>query len=119
MTAILLNSIYSIFGHGVSSAAMTWMFLYPLLGGSLFYFLLEGFLPGIKQIKGYRIFYNSYNSGIALFTLGSLLHGIVDIAGTNSPFVTIYYITGGIGVITGLIILRIFFAIYRKASRHL
>ena len=32
----IFNKVYGIFGHGVTSPYMTYMFLYPLVGGVLF-----------------------------------------------------------------------------------
>lgn len=29
---IIIDRIYAVFGHGVSSRNMSWMFLYPLVG---------------------------------------------------------------------------------------
>ena len=64
-----VNKIYAIFGHGVSSDAMTWMFLYPLIGGVLLYLLIESLIPQIKLFAGYRLFCNLYNTGIAVLTV--------------------------------------------------
>lgn len=100
-----VDKIYAIFGHGVSSSYMTWMFLYPLIGGVLFFFLLGYLLPGANKAPGYRLFYNLYNSGIALLTVGSLCLGIFEIAGTNSPYVKYYYITGVLFIILALLLM--------------
>ncbi|HWQ71126.1 MAG TPA: hypothetical protein VN370_02285 [Desulfitobacteriaceae bacterium] len=107
LLAVAIDNIYAVFGHGVSSAAMTWMFLYPLLGGTLFYLLIELLLPGICQFTGYRVFYNVYNSGIAVLTTGSFLKGILDIAGTNSPYVVLFSVAGWLFIASGLILLTI------------
>lgn len=102
---IAVDKIYAIFGHGVSSDAMTWMFLYPIVGGSLFFILIEFLVPGIDRIVGYRIFYNIYNSGIAVLTVASFTQGILEIAGTNSPYLTLYYRGGWLLIGSGLILL--------------
>lgn len=107
VVAIVVDKVYGIFGHGVESAAMTWMFLYPLLGGALFYFIIERVIPHITKFAGCRVFLNIYNSGIATLTLTSLLKGIFEIAGTNSPYLVYYYVTGGIFIVVGLIIMLI------------
>jgi len=91
---IIVDKVYAIFGHGVTSAFMTWMFLYPLLGGAGIYYLLQRIAPGIKQYPGYRLFANLYNSGLATFMVGSFMNGIFEIAGTNSPYVSWYYGAG-------------------------
>lgn len=109
-----VNRIYAIFGHGVSSAYMTWMFLYPLLGGALFYLIIELFLNKIKHASKYRLFYNFYNSGIAILTVGSFLKGILDIAGTNSPYVLFYFVTGWVCVACSLLVLASQFVLQKK-----
>ncbi|AFV03278.1 hypothetical protein UNSWDHB_1634 [Dehalobacter sp. UNSWDHB] len=103
--SIAVNNIYAQFGHGVRSAAMTLMFLYPLLGGALFYFTLGLIVPRISDRRNYRLFYNIYNSGIAVLTVGSLLKGILDIAGTASGYVQLFQVTGWAGAAAGLVCL--------------
>jgi hypothetical protein len=105
VTAVLVDNIYALFGHGVRSAAMTWMFLYPLLGGALFYFFIGIIIPGISHAAGYRLFYNVYNSGIAILTVGSFLKGILDIAGTSSPYILLFYMTACLFIAAGLTLL--------------
>lgn len=114
-TAIAVDLIYGIFGHDVHSAAMTWMFLYPLIGGTLFYTLVNIFVPHIVGLKTYRMFYNSYNSGIAALTIGSFLKGILEIAGASSQYVQYFYIAGSLLSTFGLLILLKYAAKQRKA----
>lgn len=59
---IAVNLIYARFSHDVSSAAMTWMFLYPFLGGSGFLALLHKLFPEFFSWRGYRVFFNLHNS---------------------------------------------------------
>ncbi len=99
---IIFNQIYAIFGHGVSSPSMTLMFLYPGLGGSLPFLLLWLFVPEADRVKSYRLFYNSYNSGIAALTLGSLLNGIFEIAGTSSAYSIVFTAAGWAMLLFGL-----------------
>jgi hypothetical protein len=103
--AIVVNKVYAIFGHGVSSAAMTWMFLYPLIGGALFYFLIYGLSNKINKFKGYRLFFNIYNSGIATLTFGSFLKGVMEIAGADSIYLKFYFVVGGLFIAAGLILM--------------
>lgn len=86
---ILFNFIYSIFGHGVSSAFMTYMFLIPLILGFIPYLLL-----GLTKKHPKRLEYNLYNCGIITLLVGSLINGILEIAGTNTIFQNVYYIIG-------------------------
>lgn len=94
LTVFAVDKIYAVFGHGVHSGAMTWMFLYPLIGGALVYFLMLRLIPGFSKKEGYRLFYNLYNSGIALLTVAAFLKGILDIAGTSSPYIIFFNVIG-------------------------
>lgn len=100
---IIADKIYDIFGHGVDSPAMTWMFLYPLLGGALFYFIVNLFISPIKNVTGFRVFFNLHNSGIATLTFASFLKGVFEIAGTNSSYLKYYYVVGCLFIVIGAI----------------
>jgi hypothetical protein len=113
VTSVVIDKVYGIFSHGVDSKSMTWMFLYPLLGGALMYFIIGRLIPHITKLAGYRVFFNIHNSGIATLTLASLLKGILEIAGTNSPYLEYYYMGGGILIAVGLFIMLVM-AVKRK-----
>lgn len=98
---IVFDRIYSLFSHGVSSLSMTLMFLYPLVGGVIVYYIL-GYLFKNKK-DDMIILFNIYNSGIAILTVGSLLKGIMDIAGTSSKYIKYYLIIGMFFVCTSII----------------
>lgn len=114
LAAIVINKVYALFGHGVSSDSMTYMFLYPLIGGVIFYTLIKLIFPHVYQFHGYRLFFNLHNSGIAALTTGSLFEGILEIAGTNSSFTKVFFTAGWIFIGIGIIIL----AIISIKSRH-
>lgn len=107
VVAVVVDKVYGIFGHGVHSAAMTWMFLYPLLGGALFYFIIQRTIKNVTKFPGCRVFLNLHNSGIATLTIASLMKGIFEIAGTNSPYLVYYYITGVGFIAAGFVIMLI------------
>ncbi len=48
-----------------------------------------------------RIAFNLYNAGIATLTVGSLLRGILDIAGADSAYPIYYFIVGTLFVLIG------------------
>lgn len=105
--AVVVDIVYDMFGHGVDSNVMTFMFLYPLLGGALFYSIIKLLFSDIIKFTGYRFFYNIYNSGIATLTFGSFIKGIFEIAGTNSDYLMYFYMVGGIFIAVGLIMMFI------------
>jgi uncharacterized membrane protein YdcZ (DUF606 family) len=87
---VLIVLIYYKFSHGVTSQYMTFIFLYPLIGGTFVFFIIENILK--KKVK--RLAFNFYNSGVATLVVGSLISGIFEIAGTSSKYQSIFYILG-------------------------
>lgn len=98
----IFNAVYSLFSHGVSADAMTYLYLIPLLGGSLPFLLLRFLLPQAEASLHYRFFYNCYHSGIALLTTASMLLGIFEIAGTSSSYLSLFYVLGGVMIVISL-----------------
>mgnify|MGYP001248372193 CR=1 FL=1 len=100
---VFFSTVYSHFGHGVRSASMSLLFLYPLLGGAFAYLLVWLFCPAPERIRHSRVHFNLYNAGIATLAVGSTLRGVFDIAGTSSPYTVLYFAAGwlfaGIGAL--------------------
>jgi hypothetical protein len=78
------------------------MFLYPLLGGVMYLLALA-----LSDEHGgmFRLGKNVYNSAIAALTAGSMLRGIVEIAGTDSDLIILFFVFGWGGVLLGGIML--------------
>lgn len=93
--AVVFDRIYALFSHGVASASMSLMFLYPLLGGALPALLLACLRPEIASARRWRLLYNVTGSGLAILTVGSLLRGILEIAGTGSAYLLFFTLAGG------------------------
>lgn len=102
---VAFTNIYAVFGHGVSSQYMTYMFLYPLVGGAILLAVMLIQQKSQKEHAYHRASYNLYNSAIASFTIGSMLQGIFEIAGTNSGFITVYYIAGFVLILLSIVFL--------------
>ena len=110
--------IYGMFGHGVHSAYMTYMFLLPLLlgaggygGGTLLHYGIEKKNPAYTALQQNRQLNNlerlgcgMYNAGVATLTAGSCLLGIFQIAGTDSVYINDYFIAGALLCAAGLVI---------------
>ncbi len=96
---MFLSFIYSLFSHGVSSPHMTYLFLYPLLGG-----VIVGILLLCLEKKNNDCFWSShlYHTGMAALILGSLLRGVFDIAGTASIYQTGLTIIGAVLLTCGV-----------------
>ena len=95
----LITHIYAIFGHGIRSVFMDYMFLVPFLAGALFFYVLGKI--GISK-ESIRPGYNIYNSAVAAITAACMLKGIVIIAGTESIYITLLFITGVIMLLLGI-----------------
>jgi hypothetical protein len=91
---VIFDRVYTLFGHGVTSAAMDCMFLYPLVGGALPYLILWQWAPFADQTAHFRLYCNTHNSGIAALTTGSALIGVFEIAGTSSDYTIAFFILG-------------------------
>lgn len=113
---IAIDNIYALFGHGVRSPYMDYMFLYPLIGGCLVFFILNRLAPGIRTAKRFRLGYNLYNSGIATLTMGSFFTGILEIAGTASYFSIVFFVTGWVLAAAGFIFLVRSYVVYRNSA---
>lgn len=111
---IVVDKIYALFGHGVHSASMSLMFLYPLLGGVLPFLLLWLFVPQADHVLHYRLSYNCFNSGIAALTVKSMLKGVFEIAGTSSPYLIVFTVCGWAMLVIGLLTY-----LYRLGTRSL
>ena len=113
--SILFERIYSIFSHGMSSDAMTYLFLYPLVLGSGVYGLINIIFPRVITSNYYRLFSNVYNTGIATLMTGLLLKGIFEIAGSSSGLLSLYFLVSyslfGVAII---VFLRILICMERK-----
>ena len=95
----LFSAIYEHFSHEVYSDYMIYLFMFPLIGGVL-PFTAIGLSKHLQCPT--PISARLYNSGVAALTLGSCLAGVLDIYGTTSTYINIYWISGialvGIGI---------------------
>ncbi len=102
LLCVVISNVYALFGHGIRSDYMDSMFLYPLLGGVMYLLALA-----LSDEHGgmFRLGKNVYNSAIAALTAGSMLRGIVEIAGTDSDLIILFFVFGWGGVLLGGIML--------------
>lgn len=97
ITAII-GYVYTLFGHGVSSRSMSFMFFYPILGGILYIILNRShhFIHKTYLTAFDRIGLISLHLGILTVTTGSFIKGILDIAGTGSIYIGGFYIVAAV-----------------------
>ena len=95
---ILFSTVYEINSHQIYSGFMVFLFLFPLLLGVLPY----GLFWKIKKIPAIgRDASNLWNSGSATLTLGSAMQGALEIYGTTSPYMIIFWVVGILFLILG------------------
>ena len=88
----LFGMIYELFSHGVYSYHMLYFFLFPLAGGTVPFLLLAWkghFFPDSRVVS-------LYHAGLAALTVGSCVSGILEIYGTTSDLIPIYWIFGSL-----------------------
>ncbi len=84
-----LGAVYEYFSFGVFSFYMIYAFAFFLIGGTVFWM----FLAKMNRETS-TLFVCFWNAALATFTAGSLLHGVLDIYGTSSPLIVIFWIAG-------------------------
>ena len=83
---LLFSAIYYQFSHDVHSAFMTFLFAIPLIGGAGVAALRAAM--GAREAPAAARYY--YHAAIATATVGCALRGIFEIAGTSSPYLSVY-----------------------------
>jgi len=86
----VFSAIYEYFSHSVYSGYMIGLFLFPLLLGALPALILNGrgrpaVPPACRSL---------WSSGVATLTAGSCMTGILEIYGTGSGYLIVYWIAG-------------------------
>lgn len=96
----LFGGIYEFYSFGVYSYFMIYAFTVPLVLGTLPYLL-----AGLKQTVQMPCESSRklWGAGIAAWTVGSLFKGVLDIYGTSSPLTGIYWLSGMILLLSGMI----------------
>lgn len=95
---VLFGAVYEHFSHQVYSCFMVYAFVFPLAGGALPFFSLAFF---IRNLPG-KLSCALYHSGIAAWTTGSLLQGVLEIYETTNRLVLVYWGLGTGFLISGL-----------------
>ena len=83
----IFQLVYHHFSHGVTSQALKWVWVIPMVGGA-FLFIFEKILNTFRN----RLAFNLFNTGLASYIVGMILKGILEIAGASSPYIGIYTI---------------------------
>ena len=90
------GAVYERFSHGVYSYFMLYAFAFPLALGTL-----PEILRGLRGAEPSPISAQLWGAGVAALTVGSIFRGILDIYGTSSPLSIVYWIVGGLLLLSG------------------
>lgn len=93
----IFSRIYISLSYGELSFFMNYLFLVPLIGGASILIILH-FLPSLSRVS-----FNLWNSGIAIFTSGFLLRGIINLSGRSTTLDKPYWLLGSIFLLFSLI----------------
>ncbi len=88
---VVFTLIYEQFSHGATSIHMRCMFLMPLVGCALP--ALAGLVTPLHRFVC-RPAFNLWNSGMAVWAVGCLFRGIVNISGRFTDLDGIYWVLG-------------------------
>lgn len=111
----LFGAVYEHFSYGVYSYYMIYAFAFPLVGGVLP--ALSFCLLGIKKYPG-AVARNLYHYGIATFTVGSIIQGVLEIYGTTNSLIQWYWLAG-IALVTMAVLVylgQMIWVLLRKSS---
>ena len=82
----LFSIVYEANSHGVVSGWMVWLFAWPLLGGALPYALFARFSGRAPWAR------MAHHGAVACATVGACVTGVLEIYGTSSVWVSVYWI---------------------------
>ncbi|MCD7748729.1 MAG: hypothetical protein LUH42_01610 [Oscillospiraceae bacterium] len=88
---MVFGAVYEHFSHDVYSGYMIYAFAFPLLGGAVPFCAMT--LLGRCPVPT-RLPQNLYHSGIATLTVGSVFQGVLEIYGTTSRLMRVYWTVG-------------------------
>ncbi len=109
---VFFGAVYEVFSHNVYSYFMLYAFAFPLVGGTLPYFLLAmyGGSARFTKIKNPTdLSRGFYHCGIVTLTVGSIICGVLEIYGTTSYLSKYYWIVGGVLILLSLILYKVKF----------
>ena len=98
---LLFACVYEAFSHGVYSLSMLLMFLWPLLGGALPFWMLSRMR---RRLWPGWLARGLYHSGVATLVTGGAVTGALEIYGTTSPYTACYGPVGAVLCAGGILL---------------
>lgn len=99
------GAVYEYFSFGVFSYYMLYAFVFPLVFGALPWMIIAMDVKGVGRFPGQQTI-NYWGAGITTLTVGSILHGVLDIYGTTGTFTKYYFVVGGVLLLSAVMIFR-------------
>ncbi len=93
------GGVYEIFSHGVWSAWMVYAFAFPLVLG----LLPNAWRAMVGRALPCRWAMRLHHAGVATFTVGSIMQGVMAIYGTTNRLILVYWVVGTLLIAGGLL----------------
>lgn len=93
---------------------MTYMFVYPLIGGAVVN-LVAIVRNKITEVQIFYVGKTILNYGIATLVVGSFMKGVFEIAGTGSDYLAYYFYVGIVLIFISLSLLL--YSFYRTSNK--
>lgn len=101
---VLVNLICCEIFQETSSPALSFGFLYPLLGGGGAHLLLVILIAEVAESEYYPIFLGLYHAGILSLTVNQITAGFFEVTGNDSSYTCLVAIVGWMLVAAGIIV---------------
>lgn len=93
---------------------MTYMFVYPLIGGAVVN-ILSIIRQTVIEVQTFCVGKAVLNYGIATLVVGSFMKGVFEIAGTGSDYLAYYFYVGIVLIFVSLSLLL--YSFYRTSNK--
>ncbi|MGX4687604.1 hypothetical protein JNUCC83_12245 [Vagococcus sp. JNUCC 83] len=94
----IFQFVYHKFSHGVVSFGLKYVWILPLIFG-----LIIILLDLVLHLLSNRLAFNFYNISLAVLVNAFILKGILDIAGSDSPYIDYFYLLSLVLIVVSLV----------------
>lgn len=111
----IFGAVYELFSHGVYSYSMIYAFAIPLAGGTLPSLIMAILSRPCRR----KIAFELYVFALCSACLGSIVGGVLEIYGTSSRLLPLFYVLTGLSVLVSAVSKVISALKYRKNSENI
>ncbi|MGI6217582.1 MAG: hypothetical protein ACOYIK_08225 [Coriobacteriales bacterium] len=94
----LFSIVYELFSHDVYSNWMIWMFAVPLFMGAIPSLLMDRSGKQSRSVSSQK----AWGSAVLTLVLGFCISGVLEIYGTTSPYVIVYWIAAAAMIVISI-----------------